>query len=78
MVSVFAVGMGGTQKIPYPFYRGYGISGAYERGHRQPQAASVFTKKKDFQKEVLLMAEQEGFEPSVPFWGTHDFQSCPL
>ena len=24
------------------------------------------------------MAEQEGFEPSVPFWGTHDFQSCPL
>ena len=27
---------------------------------------------------VFLMAEQEGFEPSVPFWGTHDFQSCPL
>ena len=25
-----------------------------------------------------FMAEQEGFEPSVPFWGTHDFQSCPL
>ena len=24
------------------------------------------------------VAEQEGFEPSVPFWGTHDFQSCPL
>ena len=24
------------------------------------------------------LAEQEGFEPSVPFWGTHDFQSCPL
>ena len=22
------------------------------------------------------MAEREGFEPSVPFWGTHDFQSC--
>ena len=27
---------------------------------------------------VLFLAEQEGFEPSVPFWGTHDFQSCPL
>ena len=26
----------------------------------------------------FFMAEQEGFEPSVPFWGTHDFQSCPL
>ena len=29
-------------------------------------------------KSVFFMAEQEGFEPSVPFWGTHDFQSCPL
>ena len=27
---------------------------------------------------VCFLAEQEGFEPSVPFWGTHDFQSCPL
>ena len=27
---------------------------------------------------VIFLAEQEGFEPSVPFWGTHDFQSCPL
>ena len=27
---------------------------------------------------VSILAEQEGFEPSVPFWGTHDFQSCPL
>ena len=26
----------------------------------------------------FFLAEQEGFEPSVPFWGTHDFQSCPL
>ena len=22
------------------------------------------------------MAEREGFEPSVPFWGTHAFQAC--
>ncbi len=27
---------------------------------------------------IFFLAEQEGFEPSVPFWGTHDFQSCPL
>ena len=27
---------------------------------------------------IFIMAEQEGFEPSVPLWGTHDFQSCPL
>ena len=25
-----------------------------------------------------LMAEKEGFEPSIPFWGIHDFQSCAL
>ena len=44
-----------------------------------PQAHFVRQKKKDFLLEVLLfLAEQEGFEPSVPFWGTHDFQSCPL
>ena len=24
------------------------------------------------------MAEKEGFEPSIPFWGIHDFQSCAL
>ncbi len=24
------------------------------------------------------MAEKEGFEPSKPFWGLHDFQSCAL
>ena len=26
----------------------------------------------------FLMAEKEGFEPSIPFWGIHDFQSCAL
>ncbi len=26
----------------------------------------------------ILMAEKEGFEPSIPFWGIHDFQSCAL
>ena len=27
---------------------------------------------------ILFMAEKEGFEPSIPFWGIHDFQSCAL
>ena len=27
---------------------------------------------------VIFMAEKEGFEPSIPFWGIHDFQSCAL
>ena len=27
---------------------------------------------------TFLMAEKEGFEPSIPFWGIHDFQSCAL
>ena len=26
----------------------------------------------------IFMAEKEGFEPSIPFWGIHDFQSCAL
>ena len=25
-----------------------------------------------------FLAEKEGFEPSKPFWGLHDFQSCAL
>ena len=31
--------------------------------------------KKDLQD---FLAEKEGFEPSRPFWGLHDFQSCAL
>ena len=27
---------------------------------------------------VYFLAEKEGFEPSKPFWGLHDFQSCAL
>ena len=27
---------------------------------------------------VYILAEKEGFEPSKPFWGLHDFQSCAL
>ena len=27
---------------------------------------------------VFCLAEKEGFEPSIPFWGIHDFQSCAL
>ena len=25
-----------------------------------------------------FMAERKGFEPLIPFWGIHDFQSCAL
>ena len=28
--------------------------------------------------KAFLLAEKEGFEPSRPFWGLHDFQSCAL
>ena len=27
---------------------------------------------------LYFLAEKEGFEPSIPFWGIHDFQSCAL
>ena len=27
---------------------------------------------------LLLLADREGFEPSIPFRGIHDFQSCAL
>ena len=31
-----------------------------------------------YHNEGVFMAEKEGFEPSIPFWGIHDFQSCAL
>ncbi len=27
---------------------------------------------------LIFTAEREGFEPSVPFWGTHAFQASPF
>ncbi len=36
------------------------------------------TKKRDRQCLSLFLAEKEGFEPSRPFRGLHDFQSCAL
>ncbi len=35
-------------------------------------------KKKATRMGGFFMAEKEGFEPSIPFWGIHDFQSCAL
>ena len=35
-------------------------------------------KRKETAKCGLFLAEKEGFEPSIPFWGIHDFQSCAL
>ena len=38
-----------------------------------------YIKKNHIHKDVVFfMAEKEGFEPSIPFWGIHDFQSCAL
>ena len=28
--------------------------------------------------DCFFLAEKEGFEPSIPLWGIHDFQSCAL
>ena len=29
-------------------------------------------------KRVVFVAEKKGFEPLIPLWGIHDFQSCAL
>ena len=39
---------------------------------------SLINKKTTTKLVVVFMAEKEGFEPSKPFWGLHDFQSCAL
>jgi len=47
------------------------------RLRRQAQSDLRFPKRGCLTKEVrqpLILAEQEGFEPSVSFGGTHDFQ----
>ena len=48
----------------------------------QPLKINGFLKKKQerrfYQKRRSFVAEKEGFEPSIPFWGIHDFQSCAL
>ena len=41
--------------------------------HLKKRKSPVFKRIPDFN-----MAEKEGFEPSIPFWGIHDFQSCAL
>ena len=39
---------------------------------------SFFNQEKPDTIRCPVMAEKEGFEPSIPFWGIHDFQSCAL
>ena len=49
---------------------------AYNRSNPSPK---LTYKNNTHQKMgVNFMAEKEGFEPSIPFWGIHDFQSCAL
>ena len=45
--------------------------------HRFKSHLPSSAKKKKHPKGCFL-AEKEGFEPSIPFWGIHDFQSCAL
>ena len=50
--------------------------GCFLNGLSKP---SLYVKKHPVQLNgVLFLAEKEGFEPSIPFWGIHDFQSCAL
>ncbi len=49
------------------------------------KALPILPEKKILQKKnspsddgEFFLAEKEGFEPSIPFWGIHDFQSCAL
>ena len=36
-----------------------------------------YAKTRVFRTRVLILhAEKEGFEPSIPFWGIHTFQAC--
>ena len=34
------------------------------------------TSKLDFKVGLSMLAERGGFEPPLPLWGKHDFQSC--
>ena len=31
-----------------------------------------------YQNHRAFLAEKKGFEPLIPLWGIHDFQSCAL
>ena len=54
----------------------------YFVGIKKPLKINGCLKKKQerrfYQKRRSFVAEKEGFEPSIPFWGIHDFQSCAL
>ena len=45
---------------------------------RNSTIISLLKKKKTTLRWSFFLAEKEGFEPSIPFWGIHDFQSCAL
>jgi hypothetical protein len=38
---------------------------------RNPQIRSLVLCPIELRAHIQIMAEREGFEPSVPFWGTH-------
>ena len=51
------------------------LCAAWHRGH-----IVIMEKKNPLSRQTKedFLAEKEGFEPSIPFWGIHDFQSCAL
>ena len=64
---------------------GKNLCGVFLRDFHQPAAAFPLcrwqrgnAKKRERQCLSLFLAEKEGFEPSRPFRGLHDFQSCAL
>jgi hypothetical protein len=56
----------------------------YKYSEYSRQAASLQHKERTaqliqpYQLRGSYLAEKEGFEPSRPLWGLHDFQSCAL
>ena len=53
---------------------------SYTRESRLPSCGLVNGRSAAEQLPTIKFsrAERVGFEPTVPFWGTHDFQSCPF
>ena len=47
------------------------FSGKYSKNAEKKEKTGILS-------DTGSMAEKEGFEPSIPFWGIHDFQSCAL
>lgn len=54
------------------------IDGSEPRSKREMTFDTKHKKSSQAIRACDDMAEKEGFEPSIPLWGIHDFQSCAL